>query len=82
MSQLFPFDSNDFQNLPATPCDMNAWNASFCRLRSADFQGLAVAIAQANGQNVVRLKDSQDAARNQLSSSFARPSRNRIKLEP
>ena len=27
MSQLFPFDSNDFQNLPATPCDMNAtWN--------------------------------------------------------
>jgi hypothetical protein len=52
MSQLFPFDSNDFQNLPATPCDMNAtsWSASFCRLRPANFQGLAVTIAQATGE--------------------------------
>ena len=63
MSQLFPFDSNDFQNLPATPCDMYAtWSASFCRLRPANFQGLAVTIAQATGENVVRLKDSQEAA--------------------
>ena len=42
---------------------MNAtWSASFAACVRANFQGLAVTIAQATGENVVRLKDSQEAA--------------------